>query len=1359
MKPSPFDSDPLPKGNSLDWEQPYYRTKLGLKLCHQLSNRLPEELESIECLRDVAKFVLVTDSNIDVLYGANFRQSIAASYQTSPPSSRKYLYYVIQPSESSKSRETKANVEDWMIRHTCNRDTCIVGTRNFLWAVRSHSVVHKHLRQGARRRRPLQVVLLTAPCAAAYHQRAIGGGVVGDVAGFVAATFLRGIPFVQVPTTLLAMVDSSIGGKTGINTPQGKNLIGAFHMPAAVLVDLSFLTTLPLREFYNGMAEIVKIFAACDASAFDEVRHLSQFFPGTSDRAERTPSEILSRLPSRLIFRAIEIKAYVVSKDATETCLRSILNYGHTVGHAIEASVSHMLHGECVSVGMILEAKVAQASGHLVDPLAILNLSQCLRNCHLPIELPKELCPVREILGLIKKMKLDKKNARQRIRMTMLTRIGHCLPQPVPVNTHVLRSVLHPFVCILPPPPEREVHAAATLAAPGSKSISNRVLAMCALGRGTCRIKGLLHAEDTYVMIQALKDLGTSIEYDHSDRTWTVHGSGGKLTPRRSPHHLHLENSGVTSRFLTTICTLLAKGTKTVITGSNRLKERPIKDLVDALINCSREIRYLQDEGSLPIEVTGTRSQDDDVQRNPHITVKSELSSQFVSSLLISAPYMSGSLMTIHAPSRTPSSAYVEMTVGLMRQFGINVQVSKSADACESSTFRINSGVYQNPAEWTVEPDASSISYLLSIAAITGGRASLPMVPGLQGDAQFALQVLEPMGCAVSLNDDRVEVRGPSLVGGSGLKALGTISMDSMTDAFMAASALAAVASGTTRIVNVANQRLKECDRIRAVATELKKIGFCVKELDDGLEIAGIGGDLTKLPRHNVEIECHNDHRIAMCFAVLGSRVPNLYISDKDCVNKTFPTFWTTLRDQFKLTLLHQECPTKAPAPAQCPLRWPPNCVFDPASPILLIGMRGCGKTTMGQNLASELNRPFVDLDQVFADEYGAPIGEFTKSRGLHAFRSIETSLLVKTVLELSDQPVVIAAGGGVVETEENQKFIKQIGQRVLIIQISSDLSSVHSNLTDTSPHRADLGEHLDVTWQRRQPIFLQCSHYEYYLTAINNKLSSAPQLFSEFVKRILRGPVQLPPYSPTGGTPSFFLSLTLPEYGSLCAKTIATLVQSCHALEARIDLLHNHRSHDVVRRQISTLRELLHAAGHSQIPLIYTVRTKQQGGLFTGDERELFALLQLAIRLGCEYVDMEACWSKDRSQLLLNEKRCSRILVSMHDLNSAPTGHNIQSMFEKCLSLDNVDVVKVVASAQAHTDGIHEMLEVSRRIKNAFPRIPMISIVAGEQSKLTRITNSFLTPVTHPLLPFKAAPGQCSADEIMSLRKMLGLR
>ena len=206
---------------------------------------------------------------------------------------------------------------------------------------------------------------------------ALGGGVIGDLTGFVASTYLRGVPVVQVPTTLLAMVDASVGGKTGVDTERGKNLVGAFHPPLAVVADLDTLGTLPIPERVNGLAEALKHGVICDAGYFDLVAGTDPLHPDWHP----------------IVARSVEIKAGVVAADEREHGLRKTLNLGHTIGHAVEQLLQYAVpHGACVAFGMLAETRMAIALG-LCDPALEAQVRRALQHFGLPITVPGILTP------------------------------------------------------------------------------------------------------------------------------------------------------------------------------------------------------------------------------------------------------------------------------------------------------------------------------------------------------------------------------------------------------------------------------------------------------------------------------------------------------------------------------------------------------------------------------------------------------------------------------------------------------------------------------------------------------------------------------------------------------------------------------------------------------------------------------------------------------------------------------------------------------------------------------------------------------------------------------------------------------
>lgn len=239
---------------------------------------------------------------------------------------------------------------------------------------------------------------------------ALGGGVIGDITGFAAASYMRGVPFIQLPTTLLAQVDASVGGKTAVNHGEGKNLIGAFHQPGAVIIDTDTLNTLPEREYKAGLAEVVKYGVIRDPEYFDWL--------------ESNATALLQRDPAMLasmIERSVQNKAEVVAEDELETGSRALLNFGHSFGHALETltGYSMLLHGEAVAIGMVVAARLSEIRG-----LCSAGTTDRLKNLLGKIELPSSLPDGVSSDKILDAMKLDKKNLEGQTRLILIEAIG-----------------------------------------------------------------------------------------------------------------------------------------------------------------------------------------------------------------------------------------------------------------------------------------------------------------------------------------------------------------------------------------------------------------------------------------------------------------------------------------------------------------------------------------------------------------------------------------------------------------------------------------------------------------------------------------------------------------------------------------------------------------------------------------------------------------------------------------------------------------------------------------------------------------------------------------------------------------------
>lgn len=258
---------------------------------------------------------------------------------------------------------------------------------------------------------------------------ALGGGVIGDMTGFAAATWLRGINVVQVPTSLLAMVDAAIGGKTGVNHPRGKNLIGAFHQPKLVLIDPQVLKTLPVREFRAGMAEVIKYGIIWDRELFEHLETAEHL-----DNLRDLDGELLHEI----LTRSCQAKAEVVSQDEKEAGLRAILNYGHTVGHAVESLTGYRLvnHGEAVGIGMV-------AAGNIATNMQLWSQSEADRQNALiaKVGLPTLIPPMVSIDGIIDALQADKKVKAGKVRFILPQSIGE-VTMSDRVTAEILQTVL-----------------------------------------------------------------------------------------------------------------------------------------------------------------------------------------------------------------------------------------------------------------------------------------------------------------------------------------------------------------------------------------------------------------------------------------------------------------------------------------------------------------------------------------------------------------------------------------------------------------------------------------------------------------------------------------------------------------------------------------------------------------------------------------------------------------------------------------------------------------------------------------------------------------------------------------------------
>ncbi|MFZ3323447.1 MAG: 3-phosphoshikimate 1-carboxyvinyltransferase [Usitatibacter sp.] len=430
--------------------------------------------------------------------------------------------------------------------------------------------------------------------------------------------------------------------------------------------------------------------------------------------------------------------------------------------------------------------------------------------------------------------------------------------------------------------------AEGTLRLPGSKSISNRTLLMAALARGTTELTSLLDSDDTRVMREALAALGVPLESRGSVEHIVVQGIGRASGFPNKKADLFLGNAGTAFRPLTAALAL-ADG-HYGLSGVPRMHERPIGDLVDALAQAGAHIEYRGARGFPPLAIAPRSASNATTVR-----VRGNVSSQFLSATLIALAW-TGKRARVQVEGELISKPYVELTLGLMKRFGVEVKRE------EWSAFEVPEGEgYVSPGALDVEGDASSASYFLAAGAVGGGPVRVEGVglSSLQGDVNFA-HVLEKMGASITMGDNWIESRRVVAKHRQNPMTLKPFDLDFnlIPDAAMTAAVLALFATGPSRLRNIASWRVKETDRIAAMATELRKFGATVEESPDSLSIKPPADFLASpvLHRERVSVDTYDDHRMAMCFSLASFGPRRVRINDPGCVSKTFPTYFDEFR-------------------------------------------------------------------------------------------------------------------------------------------------------------------------------------------------------------------------------------------------------------------------------------------------------------------------------------------------------------------------------------------------------------------------------------------------------------------------------
>lgn len=563
---------------------------------------------------------------------------------------------------------------------------------------------------------------------------------------------------------------------------------------------------------------------------------------------------------------------------------------------------------------------------------------------------------------------------------------------------------------------------------PGSKSITNRALLIAAIAKGTSVLRGCLVSEDTLVMKRALKQLGISVV----QKGTTITIKGGTL--RASKKKIDCKNAGTAMRFLAAV--LATCNFESTLDGSPRMRERPIADLVEALKQLGAQVRYLGTPGFPPIAVRGPL-------RGGSCVVNSSVSSQYLSGLLIAAVRAQENV-TLLLSKESVSLPYIEITLAIMKDFGVKPKVTRDA------SFHIKHSSHYKARPYFVEGDATAATYFWGLQELVKSSLYVENIyaDSVQGDACYELAQ-------------------------NHLQFNKSINCTDIPDAAMTLSVVCSTWNGTYRLSGLSNLRVKECDRLSALAKGLRAVGAEVFEDADGLTITGGREKL-----HGALIETYDDHRIAMCFGMLGVIIDGIKIDNLKCVSKTYPNFWHDL-EKVKKALREQN--------------------------IVLSGMRGSGKSHIGSVIAQKLGREFIDIDTEIEKKVRMSITKYVEKNGWPAFRKVESRVVASLKGKKS---AVIASGGGTLIDENNYFSLRDKGT---VIYLSCPMEILkkrlqHANNRPSLSGNAHFIDELANVFKKRKEIYKMHCDVEFDVSHTTGDYQKDVQDKAENIIMILGG-------------------------------------------------------------------------------------------------------------------------------------------------------------------------------------------------------------------------------------------------------------
>ena len=403
---------------------------------------------------------------------------------------------------------------------------------------------------------------------------------------------------------------------------------------------------------------------------------------------------------------------------------------------------------------------------------------------------------------------------------------------------------------------------------PGSKSITNRALLICALAEGTSILSGTLFSDDSRHFLKALQDLGFEVRIEEEKKQVMVRGENGKIPNKTGK--IYVGSAGTAARFLTAMCGL-SDGVYE-IQASSQMEKRPMKPLFEALEQLGADITYLKEPYFLPVMIEGAGK----LQRGrKEVSLDISKSTQFLSAFLMTS-VMCKEGLKLNITSEKKIGSYIKITMDMMKDFGVTAEF-------DGEQYVIEENASYQAKQYQIEPDVSAACYFWAMAALTNGCVTIKNIHknSMQGDMMF-LDVLEQMGCKVSDTREGVKVEGASRL--KGVK----VDMNNFSDQALTLAALAVFADGPTRMEHIGHIRLQESDRLKAIATELGRMGIKTEEEEDAITI--YPGEVTP-----AVIKTYEDHRVAMAFSLVGLKKEGIIIEDPLCCKKTFEEYFLIL--------------------------------------------------------------------------------------------------------------------------------------------------------------------------------------------------------------------------------------------------------------------------------------------------------------------------------------------------------------------------------------------------------------------------------------------------------------------------------